>query len=152
MKVRLADTGDFEPVSELLEELGRAEVTDQTREACRAIFHEHVVGGDAAHLVAEDAGEVVGFCSLHFRERLNFPTPEAWVPDLIVTQRARRRGAARALLEEAERRAQDRNCWQLALESAYPRTEAHSLYEAVGMDDVGKAFKKGLRQRSRSAR
>ena len=64
--------------------------------------------GDAAHLVAEDDGEVIGFCSLHFRERLNYPTPEAWVPDLIVSERARRRGAARALLEEAERPARVR--------------------------------------------
>ena len=103
-----------------------------------------MVDGDAAHLVAEDAGEVFGFCSLHFRERLNFPTPEAWIPDLIVTERARRRGAARALLEDAERRARARDCWQLSLESAYFRTEAHSLYAAFGMDDVAKAFKKSF--------
>lgn len=144
MNVRLADSGDFEAVTALLEELGRPAVTDETRDVCRALFEEHVADSEAAHLVAEDGGEVIGFCSLHFRERLNYPTPDAWIPDLVVTERARRRGAARALLEEAERRARVRSCWMLTLESAYFRKEAHMLYAAFGMKDAGKEFHKLL--------
>ena len=144
MNVRLADAGDFETVTSLLEELGRATVTDETRDACRAVFEEHVADGETAHLVAEDDGRVVGFCSLHFRERLNYPTPDAWVPDLIVTESARRRGAARMLLAEAERRASVRRCWMLTLESAHFRKEARRLYEAVGFEDFGKSFVKRL--------
>ena len=143
MRVRLADQGDFEAVVALLEELGRATVTDETRETCRTLFEAHVADGDAAHLVAEDdGGTVVAFCSLHFRERLNYATPDAWVPDLIVTEPARRRGAGRLLLEEAERRARVRGCWQLTLESAHFRKEAHQLYRAVGMEDFGLSFSK----------
>jgi GNAT superfamily N-acetyltransferase len=144
LRIRLADHGDFEAVTALLEELGRATVTDETRDICRALFEEHVADGEANHLVVEDGGEVIAFCSLHFRERLNYPTPDAWIPDLIVTERARRRGAARALLEEAERRARTRGCWSLTLESGYQRTEAHKLYEAFGMTDLGKYFGKAL--------
>jgi GNAT superfamily N-acetyltransferase len=145
VRVRLADHGDFDAVTTLLEELGRAEVTDDTREACRATFEAHVADGDASHLVAEDdEGGVVAFCSLHFRERLNYRTPDAWVPDLIVTESARRLGAGRMLLEEAERRAVVRGCWQLTLESAHFRTEAHQLYRAVGMQDAGLYFRKAL--------
>jgi GNAT superfamily N-acetyltransferase len=146
VKVRLADAGDFDRVTALLEELGRDKVTDETRDACRAVFEEHVADGEAQHLVACDPDdEVIGFCSLHFRERLNYPTPDAWVPDLIVTERARRRGAARALLAEAERRAQTRGCWMLTLESAHFRKEAHRLYEAFGMQNAGLSFFKPLR-------
>jgi GNAT superfamily N-acetyltransferase len=145
VRVRKADHGDFEVVTALLEELGRATVTDDTRDACRETFENHVADGDAEHLVAEDdGGRVVGFCSLHFRERLNHPTPDAWVPDLIVTESARRSGAGRMLLEEAERRARVRRCWQLTLESAYFRKEAHRLYAAVGLEDLGKYFRKAL--------
>ena len=150
MKVRSAEERDFDAVVALLEELGRAQVTDQTRARCRQIFEGHVRGQRAAaHLVAEDShGFVVGFCSLHFRERLNFPTEDAWIPDLIVTAPARRRGAARMLLEEAERLARQRRCWQLTLESGYGRKEAHRLYLAFGMEDAGKMFWKRLRQRA----
>ena len=144
MNVRLADAGDFETVTALLAELGRPAVTDATRDHCRAMFEEHMADGDAAHLVADDKGEVVGFCSLHFRERLNYATPDAWVPDLIVTEVARRRGAGQALLAEAERRARTRGCWSLMLESANFRVEAHRFYEAFGMSDVGKSFVKSL--------
>jgi GNAT superfamily N-acetyltransferase len=145
VKVRLADTGDFEAVTALLEELGRTRVTEETREGCLAMFERHLGDDSAAHLVAEDdGGSVVGFCSLHFRDRLNYSTPDAWVPDLIVTQSARRRGAARALLEEAERLARGHGCWMLTLESAHHRTEAHALYGAFGMADTGKSFAKLL--------
>lgn len=145
MRIRRAERLDFAAVTALLEELGRARVTDETREICRAVFDRHLADDRAAHLVAEDAdGAVIGFCSLHFRDRLNYPTPDAWVPDLIVTAKARRRGMARALLSEAERLARERRCWQLTLESAYHRTEAHSVYSSVGMQDIGKTFRKAL--------
>jgi GNAT superfamily N-acetyltransferase len=145
VKVRLAAAQDFEAVTALLEELGRARVTDETRDGCLAMFERHLGGDSAAHLVAEDdGGAVVGFCSLHFRDRLNYSTPDAWIPDLIVTESARRGGVARALLGEAERLARERGCWLLTLESAYHRTEAHALYTAFGMTDSGKDFNKLL--------
>jgi GNAT superfamily N-acetyltransferase len=145
VKVRLAAAQDFEAVAALLEELGRPRVTDETRDGCLAMFERQLGEESAAHLVAEDDdGAVVGFCSLHFRDRLNYATPDAWVPDLIVTESARRRGAGRALLAEAERRARERGCWLLALESAHHRTEAHTFYSAFGMTDAAKAFTKLL--------
>jgi GNAT superfamily N-acetyltransferase len=144
VSVRPASEEDFGTVTALLEELGRAEVTDATRDECRRIFAAHLDDPSASHLVAADGEAVIGFCSLHFRDRLNFPTPDAWVPDLIVTAHARRRGAARALLREAERLAYERGCWRLTLESGYERVEAHRLYEAVDMEDAGKYFQKFL--------
>jgi GNAT superfamily N-acetyltransferase len=105
MTVRAAERRDFPLVTALLEELGRATVTDATGDECRAIFERHLDDPMAAHLVADEGdGRVVGFCSLHFRERLNFATPDAWVPDLIVTAAARRVGAGWALLSEARAR------------------------------------------------
>jgi len=44
---------------------------------------------------------VVGFIDLEFRQRLNFSTPQAWVPDLVVTETSRSRGAGKALREAA---------------------------------------------------
>jgi GNAT superfamily N-acetyltransferase len=146
MTVRPAERRDFPRVTALLEELGRPAVTDATRDGCRAVFERHLDDPAASHLVAEDAeGRVVGFCSLHFRERLNFATPDAWVPDLIVTSAARRVGAGWALLAEAERLARKRGCWQLTLESAHHRSNAHRLYLAFWMEDAGKMFRKLLR-------
>ena len=145
MKVRRAVAADFAAATTLLEELGRAKVTPETREECERVYAAQLADPESAPLVGEDAeGQVVAFCTLHFRPRLNHPTPDAWIPDLIVTERSRRRGAARALLEMAERLARERGCWALTLESGYRREEAHQLYEAFGMRAMGKYFAKGL--------
>jgi GNAT superfamily N-acetyltransferase len=145
MRVRDAEPQDFDVVTELLELLGRAEVTDATRDRCREIYAAQVTDPATKHLVAEnDAGEVVGFCSLHFRNRLNHPTAQAWIPDLIVRESARRQGVARALLQAAEDAALDRDCWDFTLESGYQRTEAHMVYANFGMRDHGKYFRKLL--------
>ncbi len=145
MKVRSAEPRDFDAVTGLLEALGRDPVTDETRDRCREVYAAQVSDPTADHLVAEDAdGVVVGFCSLHFRKRLNHTTPEAWVPDLIVAEQVRGMGIGKALLAHAERRAIERSCWALSLESAHHRLEAHRFYGAFGMRDMGKAFRKLL--------
>jgi GNAT superfamily N-acetyltransferase len=149
MKVRAARRDDFEQVTRLLEELGRPVVGAGEAPDVRAVYDEQVVDPNAHHLVAEvDGGELVAFCSLHFRPRLNWPSLEAWVPDLVVTESARRAGIARALLDEAQRRARERGCHSLTLESGYRRAEAHHLYRQFGMRDTGKQFYKALRARA----
>ena len=151
MRVRAARRDDFEVVTRLLIELGRPDARDEAD--ARAVFDEQVVDPNAHHIVVEDdGGEVVAFCSLHFRTRLNWATPEAWIPDLVVTERARRGGVGLALLEEAQRRARERGCHALALESGYRRAEAHHLYRAFRMRDEGKSFRKDLRPSARSLR
>lgn len=145
MRVRPAAPEDFQPVCDLLEELGRAPVTAETGEACGRLWAYQLVDRETSHLVVErSSGTLIAFCSLVFRPRLNYPTPDAWIPDLIVTFEARRQGAARALLAEAERLARERGCWQLTLESGFQRKEAHALYMGFRMEDRGLYFSKAL--------
>ena len=149
MKVRAARRDDFEAVTRLLEELGRPVVGAAEAPDVRAVYDEQVVDPNAHHVVAEtEAGDVVAFLSIYFRSRLNWPSPEAWVPDMIVTEAARRQGVGRALLDEAQRRARERGCHSLTLESGYRRAEAHHLYREFGLRDTGKQFYKALRARS----
>jgi GNAT superfamily N-acetyltransferase len=144
MTIRDAEPQDFDAVTDLLERLGRAQVTDATRDRCREVYAAQISDRTADHLVADDDGALVGFCSLHYRNRLNRATPQAWIPDLFVLEASRRRGVARSLLVEAEARAIARNCWDLTLESGYQRGEAHKLYASFGMRDAGKYFHKLL--------
>jgi GNAT superfamily N-acetyltransferase len=145
MRIRPARRDDFEAVARLLEELGRPAVTPATEADCRAVYEKQVFDPDSHHLLAEDEHGVIAFASAHFRARLNHPTEEVWVPDLIVTENARRRGVGRALLEEIEARARDRDCHMIQLESAYFRAEAHHMYRQFKMRDVGKSFYKDIK-------
>ena len=139
--IRAARGDDFEAVATLLEKLGRAKVTPETRDDCQALFRQQIVDPNAHHMVAVNAdGEVVAFCSLVFRPRLNHVREEAWIPDLIVREASRREGIGRALLGEAEERAAARGCAIMTLESSYERSEAHQLYRRFGMRDGGRYF------------
>jgi GNAT superfamily N-acetyltransferase len=139
--VREATSDDWERVKELLAELGRPDVRDDPDEPeHRARFEQYLARHDALALVAEHDGAIVGFVDVEFRQRLNFLQPEAWVPDLVVAEAARGTGAGRALLEEVERRAIERDTWGMALESANWRESSHAFYEHVGWSDVAKAF------------
>ena len=54
MDVRRAEARDFEAVTALLEELGRATVTPATRDECRRVFLDQLDEDGAGPLVVED--------------------------------------------------------------------------------------------------
>jgi GNAT superfamily N-acetyltransferase len=145
VRVREARPDDWARVADLLAELGRPDVrgADDEREHSSR-FASYLARGDAVALVAEDDGDVLGFVDVEFRQRLNFLVPQAWVPDLVVSEEARGRGIGRLLLEAAEAQARERGCWGMTLESAAWREASHAFYEHVGWVPTGRSFTRPL--------
>ena len=142
--IRRAEESDFAAVTTLLAELGRPALTPENAGAVEAVFRRHIADPKTGSLVVEVDGVMIGFLSLVFREHLNFASPQAWIPDLIVTESAQGVGAARALLDAAFVAAREAGCEFIRLESGYGRTVAHRVYEAVGMSNDGYYFTKRL--------
>ena len=140
IEIRPATADDFEAVARLLAELGRPAVTPETERAARDVYLRHIRRPDTASLVAEVDSQVVGFMSLEFRDRLNQTRPQAWIPDIIVTESARGLGIGKALLLRGIELARQRGCWSVVLDSGYSRQVAHQLYRSVGMRDEGLFF------------
>jgi ribosomal protein S18 acetylase RimI-like enzyme len=140
--VRRAELSDTDAVLALMAGLGRPQVAEGPEDQA-AIFHAHLDHPDAEIFVAELDGAIAGAVSLWFRPRLNWTTPEAWIPDLYVDPAFRRRGAARGLLDACVAAARDRGCHRLVLESGHERAEAHQLYESYGFTHGGRFY--GLR-------
>jgi GNAT superfamily N-acetyltransferase len=138
--IRPITAEDFDAVAELLAELGRPTLSDESRSAAAAVYRRHVGRSDTASLLAERDGRPIGFCSLEFRDRLNWGMEQAWIPDLIVTADARGLGAGKALLARAFELAAERGCWSVTLESGYQREVAHELYRSSGMSNDGYYF------------
>jgi GNAT superfamily N-acetyltransferase len=119
--------------------LGRPEVEEDPL-GQGEVFRAHLDHPDAEVFVAELDGAIAGAATLWFRPRLNWTTPEAWIPDLYVDPTFRRRGAARALLDACVEAAVERGCHRLILESGHARAEAHQLYEGYGFTHYGRGY------------
>ena len=139
MIVRPAEARDADAVLALMEGLTRPAVAEDPAPQ-REVFLRHLEQEDAKVFVAELDGQVAGAVSLWFQPRLNWTTPQAWIPDLYVEPAFRRRGAARALLDACVEEARSRGCHRLVLESGHHRAEAHRLYEQYGFEHYARAY------------
>jgi GNAT superfamily N-acetyltransferase len=128
---------DFDAVTRLLAELGRPAPSEERLPALRRTYDLHVDRPDTASRLALLQGVAVGFVSLEFREPFFTPRPQAWIPDLIVTEAARGRNVGAALLDAALAEAGRRSAYAAVLESGHQRSVAHRLYLAAGMADLG---------------
>jgi ribosomal protein S18 acetylase RimI-like enzyme len=139
VNVRRAEPRDADAVLALMEGLTRPAVADDPQPQ-RDVFLAHLDRADAEVFVVEVDGQLAGAASFWIQPRLNWTSPQAWIPDLFVGPSFRRRGAARALLDACVAEARRRGCHRLVLESGHHRSEAHRLYEAYGFDHYGRAY------------
>ena len=72
---------------------------------------------DSSHsvFVAESAGEIAGYGSVHWLPYLFMSGPEGYVSELFVREAARGRGVGRQLLKHIESEARKRDCQRLSL-------------------------------------
>jgi len=142
--IRPLDEADGDLVTELISEFGRARTPAPERmDAVLRAFVDHaarVRSGRAASTVAELDGEVVGVCTLEWQHPFWTADTHAWLPDLVVAERARRRGIGRALVHDALERAHAAGAARLSLESGPTRTAAHALYRSMGFEETGRTF------------
>jgi ribosomal protein S18 acetylase RimI-like enzyme len=143
VSVRRAEERDAEAVLALMAGLGRPAV-DEDASMQRRTFLAHLADDACTVFLAEEGGAAVGAASLWIRPRLNWTTPEAWVPDLYVDPSYRRRGHAGALLAACADEGRRRGCHRLVLESGHQRAEAHRLYESFGFVHHGRAYSLAL--------
>ena len=142
---RPARVEDWAQVAALLVELGRDVSPSAVHNPSFEIrFGGHLALRESRTLVADDAGTLVGFLDMEFRQRLGHPRPQAWVNDLVVTESTRGRGIGGALLAEAETLARRRGCFRMSLETASWRERTHTFYTRAGWTDNGKWFVKLL--------
>jgi len=137
------DDADFEATTRLLAELGRPAPSEERLPALRRTYAQHVKSPDAGSMLALLEGRPVGFVSLEFRHPFFTTAPQAWIPDLVVTEAARGRDIGAALLDAAFAEAMRRGAYAAALESGHQRGVAHRLYAAAGMSDVGSFYTLG---------
>lgn len=93
-------------------------------------------------LVVEQQGEVVGTIVLLVVPNLSHnATPWSFLENLIVTEKHRRRGLGRMLLQHAIELAKKSGCHMVELCSDVRRNEAHILYNSMGFEAQAHCFR-----------
>jgi GNAT superfamily N-acetyltransferase len=95
-------------------------------------------------IVAEAGGEVAGLIATHLVPRIEDDAPSCRVIGVVVAERHRRAGVARALMGAAEEQARAHGSHRLDLSSGDWRADAHAFYERLGFERRAQAFIKRL--------
>jgi GNAT superfamily N-acetyltransferase len=145
--IREAAGGDLPRIVELMEALtintSEAEASGASTLADYEQVFEQIERDPGRHLVvAELDGQVVGAADLIIMPNLSHrATPWAMMENVIVDERMRRRGIARALVTHLVNLARESGCYKIGLSSDRRRTEGHRLYESLGFDQYGLGFR-----------
>jgi len=142
----IAEAADLDAVVALLGEFrswfGNSEPSDALLRASVERIH---AGGDGQYLLAAvGAGEPQGVCQLRFRWSVWTSSPDAWLEDLFVRERARGCGLGRALLEAAAEQARACGCARIELDVDEANAPALALYRASGFAGDAKAKARSL--------
>lgn len=140
--IRNAVAGDAAALVPLYADLGYPSSGDEMmRRLARVLAddnHRVLVACDAA-------GAVIG--CVHIGRLMSLDADLAGqILGLVVAEKTRRLGVGRALMAEAEKWAQAKQCVKVILRSSVRRTEAHQFYERIGYRNLKTqyAFRKDL--------
>lgn len=137
IELRAPTPDDYEPITRLLGELGLPVPAIEHVQALRRVLGEHLRDPDWSGRLAVRDGDVVGMCTMVLRHPFFMPAPQAWIPELVVADRARGSGIGATLLDAALADAAAAGAYACVLESGPLRKVAHGLYAAAGFADVG---------------
>jgi len=97
-----------------------------------AFLHERMERGESTILVAEEQGQLLGFCQLYPTWCSVAASRVLILSDLFVDPQARRGGIGRALMRAARDVGRQAGAARLDLQTANTNTRAQALYESEG--------------------
>ena len=137
--IRRAVTGDIPGMCDLLAELFSIESDfspDVKKQAEGLTLLIDDKSGSSAVVVAEDAGRIVGMCSVQALVSTAEGGPVGLVEDLVVKHRYRRQGTGRAILSEIVKWCTGKKMTRLQLLRDADNTDALEFYAVNGWADT----------------
>jgi GNAT superfamily N-acetyltransferase len=139
--IRDATPDDAEALAPILAALEYPAPPGTIRERLRAL---RITDPSGRILVAESAGRLLGFASLHCTPTLHRATLVGRITGLAVVPESRGTGAGRLLVEAAERYFAGLALTRVEVTSGPLHKPAHSFYIHLGYEDQGVRFAKPL--------
>ncbi|MBL7018342.1 MAG: GNAT family N-acetyltransferase [Nitrosopumilus sp.] len=133
---------DISTILGLLYDLGRPKPQrDSDIDMFRKLIINYVKDSDKRILVAEvDDVKIVGMASVMFLPRLNHPTLEMYIPELVVLEKYQKQGIGKRLINSCILLAKEKKCHRIRLESGNQRIESHQFYMHLGFEQSSFSF------------
>jgi N-acetylglutamate synthase-like GNAT family acetyltransferase len=144
MIIRKAKTKDIPQIQELYKQLSfEPEKYQKAPEPdCRRVLKEIENNPNAALLVAEEDGKVVGTTFLVILPAFAHGTsPFSVIEYVVVDEKVRSKGIGKALMDECKARAKAAGCYKVMLASSKTRTRAHKFYREMGFKEDALSFR-----------
>jgi GNAT superfamily N-acetyltransferase len=109
-------------------------------ERARAAIGDAITDESATVLVAEQRGELLGFCTAYLELNSVRFGARCWVEDLAVSPAHRSQGIGGVLLDAAESWARERGATHLELDTGLARDDAQRFYERRGPATKGYSY------------
>ena len=131
--IRQAVKDDLDGVLDLYTHLSPNDAPLPPRPRVVELWKEIVANPMLTYFIAERGGQLIATCNLTIVPNLTRGARPFGVIENVVTHSDfRRRGVAKAILEQAIETARQAGCYKVMLMSGTSRKEAHALYEKVG--------------------
>jgi ribosomal protein S18 acetylase RimI-like enzyme len=134
--VRDATVADSGAIKRLIDQLGYPVTIADIEDRLRLM--------EAAVLVAESEGEVIGCLSTSVMHVLHRPAPVGRISMMVVDEAHRGRGIGAQMVGEAERLLAEKGCRLVEVTSNNRRSDAHRFWESNGYEKTSSRFAKDV--------
>jgi len=149
VKLRYSKATDVKSILELQAQLDRPLPKDrhETRKFQKLIknyIKSNSTKGNRGIILATNGSKIIGLVSFVLLERLNQPSREFWIPELVVSEEYRNHGIGNLLIQKCESIAKIKKCYRIRLESRNDRIDSHNFYKKIGFQQIALAFEKRM--------
>ena len=138
MSIRRAEFVDFSEIYSLLTQLMTKGPVNRTK--MEAVYRD-ILGDPTVKIgLFDDGQEIVGLVSVSVHHTLHHFGWVALIDELVVSEKARRRGVGKTLTDWAKTQAKNMGADTLELHSAEFRKDAYAFYQSLGFERISHVF------------
>jgi GNAT superfamily N-acetyltransferase len=138
MSIRRAEFVDFPELYDLMNQLMYKNPPD--RVAMESAYREALGDPTVRIGIFDDGQEIVGMISISVHHTLHHFGWVALVDEMVVSEKARRHGVGKALMDWAKAEARSLGADTLELHSAVYRKDAYAFYQSLGFERISHVF------------
>jgi PhnO protein len=138
MSIRLIEVEDFPELYDLLTQLMTKNPPDRAK--LELAFRETLDDPMVKIAVFDDGQEIVGMISVSVHHTLHHSGWVALVDEMVVSEKVRRHGVGKDLMDWAKVEARKLGADTLELHSAVYRKDAYAFYQSLGFERISHVF------------